>query len=338
MMAQQKILVSPLDWGLGHATRLIPVLKELESNNDLIIGINRTTEKLMKEHFPMAQFEEVPAYKIRNSKSGGFHTYVRVSLRIKKVKKLEEQWVSDFLKDNQVDLIISDSRFGFRNKSVKSIIISHQLNLKFPSFWRLFGKIAQGVNKKWLSAFDEVWIPDNENHELSGELSKETGLKIKFIGTQSRFKKKDFERKIPEPYILFIISGPEPQRSEMEHMILHQAPLIRQKVIIVGGKPEKNTKDFDCANAHWYAHMKTEELAAHIAYADMVISRSGYSSLMDYQTLGCKNLFLIPTPGQSEQIYLAKRMKEKGICDYAYQNKFILSEALLSIDAYKGFE
>jgi len=337
-MAKKKILVSPLDWGLGHATRLIPVLKEMGGQYDLIIGINKTTEKLMRDHFPKAHFEEVPGYKIRNSKSGGFHSYVRMSARIRKVKKQEELWVSDFLKKNQVDLILSDSRFGFRNDAVKSIIISHQLHLKFPPFWRLFGRIAQRINYKWLSAFDEVWIPDNENHELSGELSEGSGLNTRFIGIKSRFVKKEFERKISEPYILVVISGPEPQRSEMEHMILHQAPLVRQKVIVVGGKPEKKTKDFDCANAHWYAHLETDELAAFISHADLVISRSGYSSLMDYKALGCKNLYLIPTPGQSEQIYLAKRMKEKGICDFAFQKDFNLSEALLSIDAYDGFK
>lgn len=337
-MAQKKILVSPLDWGLGHATRLIPVLKEMETQYDLIIGINNTTEKLMRDHFPNAQFEEVPAYKIRNSRSGGFHSYVRLSSRIRKVKKQEELWVSDFLKKNKVDLILSDSRFGFRNDAIKSIIISHQLHLKFPPFWRLFGGIAQRINKKWLLAFDEIWIPDNEHHELSGELSVESGLTTRFIGTKSRFAKKDFERKSTEPYILVVISGPEPQRSEMEQMILHQAPLISQKVIIAGGKPEKKVNDFDCANAHWYAHLETDELAAFIFHADLVISRSGYSSLMDYKALECENVFLIPTPGQSEQIYLAKRMKAKGICDFAFQKDFNLPEALLSKDVFQGFQ
>jgi len=338
MMAQKRILVSPLDWGLGHATRLIPLIKELESDNDIIIGFNKTTEKLLKEHFPKAHFEEVPAYKIRNSRTVGFLSYVKMSNRIWRVKMQEELWVSNFLKGNKVDLILSDSRFGFRNDAVKSIIVSHQLQLKFPPFWRLFGRIAQLINYKWLSAFDEVWIPDIENHELSGELSEGSGLNTKFIGSKSRFVKKDYERKITESYILVVISGPEPQRSEMEHMILHQAPLIKQKVIVVGGKPEKKTKDFDCANAHWYAHLETDDLASFISHADMVISRSGYSSLMDYQKLGCENLYLIPTPGQSEQIYLAKRMKEKGICDFAYQKDFNLSEALLSIESYNGFK
>jgi len=338
MMIQQKILVSPLDWGLGHATRLIPVLKELENNNDLVIGINKTTERLMKDHFPNAQFEEVPEYKIRNSKSGGFYSYVKLSNRIRKVKKQEELWVREYVQKNTVDLIISDSRFGFRSNHVKSIIISHQLKLKFPPIWKLLGNIAQRINKRWLSAFDEVWIPDNENHELSGELSEESGLRTKFIGIQSRFLKKEFDREIAEPYILVIISGPEPQRSEMEHIILHQAPLIRQKVIIIGGKPENKMKDFDCANAHLYSYLDADELAAYITHADLVISRSGYSSLMDYHALGCENLFLIPTPGQSEQIYLAKRMKEKGICDFSYQKNFNLSEALFSIDAFHGFD
>ena len=118
---------------------------------------------------------------------------------------------------------------------------------------------------------------------------------------------------------------------------MHQAPHIEQKVIIVGGKPEKKAKKFDCANASWYPHLKTEELAAHIVHADLVISRSGYSSLMDYHRLACKNLFLIPTPGQTEQIYLARRMREKEISDFSHQKDFSLPESILSIDAFSGF-
>lgn len=338
MITGQKILASPLDWGLGHASRFLPVLQDLSKENELVIGVNTKTKDFIKQHLPDARLVEVPSYRIKYSNWGSFWSFLKLVPQLIRAKEEEEKWVHDFLKDHKIDLIISDSRFGFRHSNVKSVIISHQLNLQFPILWSLAGKIAQRVNNKWLSAFDEVWIPDEENHEISGNLSEKSFLKTKFIGVQSRFARKEYIRVEKESYVLCIVSGPEPQRSQLEHMILHQAPHIKQKVIIVGGKPEKKAKMFDCANASWYSHLETEELASYIMYADLVISRSGYSSLMDYHRLGCKNLFLIPTPGQTEQIYLAKRMKQKGISDFSYQNGFNLPDSIIANDAFKGFE
>ncbi len=337
MSNSQKILVSPLDWGLGHATRLIPIIKGLKGDKELIIGVNKTTERLMKVHFPDAIFEEVPAYNIRNSITGRFVSYVKMSAQIRKAKRAEEKWVKDFVAQNKVDLIISDSRFGFRHPDIKSVMVTHQLSLQFPLIWKMPGRIAQGVNEKWLSAFDEIWVPDDEQHSLSGDLSVHSRIASRFIGIQSRFEKKKTSSPVDYPYILCILSGPDPQRSELEKIILHQAPLISQRMVIVRGKPEKGAQKVNCANALRYSHLETEELATYIQNADLVMSRSGYSSLMDYKTLGCKNLFLVPTPGQTEQIYLAKRMKEMGICDFAFQSKFNLAESLLSIDYFNGF-
>jgi len=338
MSVPQKILVSPLDWGLGHATRLIPIMKSLNGDNQFIIGINKTTDRIMRSHFPDAQFEEVPPYQIRNSVTGRFVSYVKMSAQIRKAKQAEEQWVKEFVSKNHVDLIISDSRFGFRHPEVKSVMITHQLSLQFPLIWKMPGRIAQGVNEKWLFDFDEVWVPDDEQHGLSGDLSVHPKLKTQFIGIQSRFEKKKTSSPVDYPYILCILSGPDPQRSEFEKIILHQAPLISQRMVIVRGRPEKGAQKVNCANALRYSHLETEELAAYVQHADLVISRSGYSSLMDYKTLGCKNLFLVPTPGQTEQIYLAKRMKEMGICDFAFQSNFNLADSLLTIDYFKGFD
>lgn len=337
MLSSQKILVSPLDWGLGHASRLLPIVQDLSKDNEIIVGVNNKTRDFIKQHISDARFVEVPSYKISYSSWGSFWSFLRLVPQLMKSKKEEEKWVHDFLKDNKVDLIVSDSRFGFRHPSVKSVIISHQLKLQLPPFWNLLGKKAQEVNDKWLSAFDEVWVPDKEDHQLSGDLSMGSNLKTRFIGVQSRFERKKYENLEKVPYILCIVSGPEPQRSQLEHIFLHQAPHIDQKVIIVGGKPEQKMKKFDCANACWYPHLETEELAARIVHADLVISRSGYSSLMDYYRLGCKNLFLIPTPGQTEQIYLAKRMKENGISDFSNQKNFNLSELILTKNDFSGF-
>lgn len=332
------ILFSPLDWGLGHASRSLPLLQYLEAEgHHLMIGVNQLTKSFLQEHISKAEFFDMSSYGITYSKSASFITFAALAPRIIKAKKKESEWVKSFVSDHKVDLIISDSRFGFRHPDIKSVIISHQLNLQFPKGWGKVGKRAQKVNEKWLNEFDEVWIPDEENHYLSGDLSNSSLLKSRFIGIQSRMIKEESERPESDPYILCILSGPEPQRSILEKKIRQQSPQIKEHVIIVGGRPDKPSKVFNCANTTYHHHLDSKTLAQYIQHAELVISRSGYSSLMDYYQLECKKMFLIPSPGQTEQIYLARRMKEMGICDFSLQKSFSLVEAIKSEEVWEGF-
>ncbi len=338
MTKSLNILFSPLDWGLGHASRSLPLLQYLESQGHLLmVGVNELTKNFLQEHISKAEFFDMSSYGITYSRSASFVTFAALAPRIFKAKRVESEWVENFVANHKVDLIISDSRFGFRHEDVKSVIISHQLNLQFPKGWARVGKRAQKVNEKWLNEFDEVWIPDEENHYLSGDLSDNTSLKSRFIGIQSRMIKEDFQRPEKEPYILCILSGPEPQRSILEKKIRQQSPQIKKHVIIVGGRPDKPCKAFNCANTTYYNHLDTKSLEQYIQHADLVISRSGYSSLMDYYKLECKKVFLIPSPGQTEQIYLAKRMKEMGICDFSLQKSFSLVEIIKLSSKNSGF-
>lgn len=333
------ILFSPLDWGLGHASRSVSILKYLEEEgHHLTIGVNEMSRRFLQDHIPSATFVNVPSYQIKYGSGNSFFSYVALSARIWKARREEEKWVKEFVSQNQVDLIISDSRFGFRHSQIKSIIISHQLNLQFPKFWSLPGKLAQYINQRWLSTFDEIWVPDSENREISGELSLNRSLKTQFIGIQSRFENREYQTPNNNPYVLCILSGPEPQRSILEEQIIKQSSQLNQRLIIVGGQPDKDQSFYELSNVKYFTHLPTVELAAYIQHADLVISRSGYSSLMDYAILGCKSVFLIPTPGQSEQIYLAKRMKEKEVCNYMDQYNFSIKASLSEIDKYSGFK
>lgn len=332
------ILISPLDWGLGHASRMIPLLRQLEAQgHHLMIGVSELTRPFIKEHIPNAHYYAAPSYGIKYSKWGSFLSFVALGPRIFKAKQEEYEWVEKFVKSHKVDMIISDSRFGFRYTSIKSIILSHQLNLQFPKYLKWPGKWAQKVNEKWLSAFDEIWVPDSEDHYLSGDLSENPGMKYKLLGIQSRFEKGEESSPEKEDYVLCILSGPEPQRSIFERMIRQQSPQIKQHVVIIGGKPHEPGRPYNCANTTYFNHLDSKKLATYIRHADLVISRSGYSSLMDYQQLACKKLFLIPSPGQTEQIYLAHRMKQMNICDFAFQAHFNLNEVILGTKDFLGF-
>ena len=321
------ILLAPLDWGLGHASRMVPLLRKLEADgHHLMIGVNRITRSFILEHFHQAEVYDIPSYGIKYTKHGSFLSFVALGPRILRAVREEAMWIEEFIKNHQVDLIISDRRFGFRHSNIKSIIISHQLNLQFPKYWKWLGQYAQRVNEKWLNAFDEIWVPDSEAHELSGDLSRNNKLQYQCIGIQSRLAIGEEASPEKEPYILCILSGPEPQRTVLEQIIRQQSPQIKHHVVIVGGKPHEPKRPYNCANTTYFNHLNDDILANYIQHADLVVSRSGYSSLMDYKKLACKKMFLIPSPGQTEQVYLAKHMKALRICDYSLQSNFYLKK------------
>ncbi len=333
------ILVSPLDWGLGHASRLIPLLHYLENQGyQLHIGVNTLTEDFLRQNVKTALFYQVPSYRIKYSRFGTLPSYLKIIWQLLSAKKIENNWAKNFVARQTIDLIISDNRFGFYHEQVPSVIISHQLHLQFSKGWRFLGKFAQNVNHKWLSAFREVWVPDSENHDLSGQLSESKSLKIRFIGGQSRLMTPDNQVFSKRAYLLCILSGPEPQRSYFEKLIRQQAPLIRQQIIMLGGKPHQKTRKFDCANLTYYNHLDNDQMSALIQNASLIVSRSGYSSIMDYQKLCCKHMFFVPTPGQPEQLYLAQRFRKMGIAGFQNQSELNLPQMIAQINLFKGFE
>ncbi|MCK5777078.1 MAG: hypothetical protein KAH25_12920 [Bacteroidales bacterium] len=339
MIKPLKIFVAPLDWGLGHATRLVPLLKYLESQKcQLMIGVNDLTERFLKSQISNAEFIEIPSYDIKYDGRNTVFTSVKLFPQILRGKKVEGIWLANFIKKTSIDLIISDSRFGFFHPKIRSVIISHQLSLQYPKAYSVFGSFAQGMNHKWLKKFDAIWVPDISDSLLSGNLSSKTDLNPVFINPQSRFKPKVIKRTLKEDFILCIISGPEPQRFVFETLLISQAKDIDKKVVIVGGRPHEENEKNDYPNVIYYNHLNDDDMQAYIQHADLIISRSGYSSIMDYYTLGCKNIFLVPTPGQPEQVYLAERLMEKGICDFGFQDRFCLSKAVCDkSQKWKGF-
>jgi len=338
MQKKLKILAAPLDWGLGHATRMTPMLRNLiENKHQLMIGVNKLTSAYLKAQFPHAEFYDIPSYKIEYSVGTSSLALAKVIPKMIKAKKAENEWVKDFVNNNQVDFIISDSRFGFYHSSIPSVVISHQLTLQYPKAYSLLGKIAQAINEKWLKPFNQIWVPDSENHNLSGNLTVNNKLNTHFIGHQSRLKSQNKPNPVGKEYILCILSGPEPQRTKLENIIIKQSSTVKRQIVIIGGKPQEDKAQYDIGNVKYFNHLQDDEMAVYIQNASLIISRSGYSSIMDYNTLGCRQLFLIPTPAQTEQIYLAKLLKEKGICDFEYQNKFDFKNIEGFSQQWKGF-
>lgn len=211
---------------------------------------------------------------------------------------------------------------------IPSVILCHQLNL--PLKPRFLARIADWFHHLALSRFSEIWIPDFEGeNNLSGDLSHSNRRrrKVKFIGILSRMRRRESELEYDAAIVL---SGPEPQRSILEHMLVEQAIALPLRTIIIQGKTRARQHYFVEEHVEVASYFTSEELNGCLAASKVVVCRSGYSSLMDLAALGKKAL-LIPTPGQGEQEYLARYLSGKSGFAYQMQDRLNLGEGLKNV-------
>jgi len=330
---KKKILIAPLNWGLGHATRCIPIIKALiEANFKPILASDGDALTLLQKEFPQLTSYQLPSYQIEYSKKNNLKYKLLLSTpKILKAIRQEKKAVEEIIAKENVSGIISDNRFGVRSAKTPSVYITHQLNVLSGNTTLITSKIHQQI----ISKFDECWVPDGMSEfNLSGELSsvKKKQLKVKFIGTLSRFKKQAIIKKIE---VLIVLSGPEPQRSILEKKLLVQLKKTNKKVVLVRGIITNKKLPSVTENLTIVNYMLTEQLEQAINESEVVLARSGYSTIMDLEKLE-KKAFFIPTPGQFEQEYLASRMDKLGIAPFVHQDDFRM-QLLDYIKNYKGF-
>ena len=330
----KRILVAPLPWGLGHATRCIPIINALISHGfEPVIASDGGALELLKKEFPKLSAFELPSYNISYSKKENAFKlkFLKASPHILKTIKRERKYVEELVKTQNIDGIISDNRFGVRHNNIPSVYITHQLNvLSGKTTW-----FSSRWHQKIVKKFDQCWVPDFEHEpNLSGQLGhlKQKPEYVKYIGPLSRFKKQDSEKTID---ILIILSGPEPQRSQLEKKLLITLKNKKGKIIFVRGIIENKQKITKIENIELYNYMTSNELEMTINSSNLIVSRSGYTTVMDLAKLEKKAIF-IPTPGQFEQIYLAKILAKNLIIPSISQEK--LTKNNLNIDSlYSGF-
>lgn len=296
--ALNKVLYCVLDWGLGHASRSIPLIKLLQNRSvEVVIASNGKALSLLKKEFTTNQFIELSDYQVSYSQKGYLLPFKMLSQLhyIDAAIKKEHTQINSIVEQHQFDLIISDNRYGCFSKQIPSILITHQLQIKSP--W-LASWVNSTLSKK-LQPFNHLWVPDF-NHQLSGELSK-TSKQIEEIGWLSPYYNNQCTEDID---FLIVLSGPEPQRSILEEKLLNCLPK-KHKIVLVRGTNKSNPKL--TKHIESYDMVEPTRLNELLNRAKVVISRSGYSSIMDYKVLG-KKAILIPTPGQPEQKYLAKHL------------------------------
>lgn len=332
MNSKKKILVAPLNWGLGHATRCIPIINALLQNNfKVIISANGRSFYLLKEEFPELEFVKIKGVDVKYPRF--FPISISLFFQIPKILFAiysENKLLKKIVEKYKIDGIISDNRFGLFHKKVKSVFITHQLQIQSP----YLKNFIRRINYYFINKFKMCWIMDDEKLNLAGELSKPKKLpnNYKYIGLHSRL---EFSKKVKKYKLCFILTGPEPQRTGFEKIIMQSIKEIDEKIVIILGKTEEKniiTKN----NLTIISSSNTSEINKYILESEIIISRSGYSTIMDLQKLQSKAIF-VPTPGQTEQEYLANYLKEKRVCFYQKQNDFDLNKAINKSKNYCGF-
>jgi uncharacterized protein (TIGR00661 family) len=332
---QRNILVAPLNWGLGHATRCIPIIKELEKNGfNPIIASDGVALSLLKKEFPHLVALVLPSYQIeysikaKNLKWKLLKNSPKILLAVFNERKTVANWVSKY----NLCGIISDNRMGVYSKKIPSVYITHQLTvLSGKTTW-----LSSRLHRIFIKNFSECWIPDMKNAiNLSGTMGhlRKTTLRIKYIGILSRFEKQN----LPKKYnLMILLSGPEPQRTMLEEKLIDELQNYNATTIFIKGKVEKEKKIEVVNNITFYNFMQTDQLEKALNESELVLCRSGYTSIMDLAKLN-KKAFFIPTSGQYEQEYLAKRNKRYGFGPYCKIEDFKINK-LEEANLYNGFQ
>lgn len=319
-----KILIAPLNWGLGHASRCVPLVQRLlDEGNEVILGGDGESLTLLRKHFPQLRYTYLAPLNLRYSAgSRQVWAMIKAMPRLLKWAIQDHLMLKALLREEHIDQVISDNRFGLYNRQTECIYMTHQLHIMLPNGWKWAEGVASRVHARIYARYNKVWVPDYEDPQqsLAGELShpqqlkiKNEKLKIQYIGPLSRFQNTPMNQSTPNYDVVAVLSGLEPHRTLLEREIaaryttnpLTPNPLTPSILIVQGLMHRPNTR-IKRGNLTIVPSMGDKELVSALLSAKHIITRSGYSTIMDLEALGLMDKAeLIPTPGQPEQEYLA---------------------------------
>lgn len=328
-------MVTPLNWGLGHATRCIPIIDELlAQGQEVLLASDGRAGLLLQKEYPTLPYFELPSYQIRYPGSNMIWNMAWQLPRMMRAIRREAQVIRQLQEEEKIDIIISDNRFGCYSQKAHCVYMTHQLNIRIPLAplqW-----MVNQIHRSFIRQFDECWIPDTEKTPgLGGDLSHgQRPPKTTYLGPLSRFERMNASIKYD---LLIVLSGPEPQRTHLQELLLEQLTETKMQVLLVSGQPEREEHYFWNEQIEVVSFMTSKDLNKAIASSRLVICRSGYSSILDLAKMQQKAI-LIPTPGQTEQLYLAEQLRLSGRCYSDLQSRFELGRALEKAATYTGFE
>ena len=313
---RKRILFTILNWGLGHATRSIPVIRALTGKQvDVIIGSSGEALEMLKKEFPKLEFVSFPDYGIRYPFRNMLLNLFYQGPSVGKALIREYVLVQRLIRKRDIHGLITDSRFGCFSAGIPSVFITHQINLQSPN--PVFHLPVNLVNRWFITRHGQCWVPDFPGkYNLSGKLSRPAAFSVRYIGPQSRLSPTAASKSYRA---VAILSGPEPQRSILEKLLIKQLSKIPGRYLLIRGKPKlPNTSEIKGSNLEIMSFLSGETLNRVIQSAEIVICRAGYSSIMDLVRIRQKAL-LIPTPGQTEQEYLARHLE--GRAGFVFQDQ-----------------
>ena len=332
----KKILIAPLDWGLGHTTRCVTIVKLLlDKGFFVIVACNFKQKSILEKEFKNIEFLDLEGYNITYSRSPKLFPLKLIAQLPKIVYSIisEHRWLQKTIEKHKIDLVISDNRYGLYTSKVPCIFMTHQLTIKAPFGW--LENLLQRINYSYINRFTQCWVPDYEgNKNIAGLLShpkKMPAIPVLYIGPLARFNKED-NPTIRYHYCI-ILSGPEPQRTILEDIIVNQMLGIQWNFLLVRGKIDASPIETSLPNVTIKNHLTGLELQEAINASGFVITRSGYTSVMELLALQKKSI-LIPTPGQTEQEYLGKQLMHHHWAYCVNQKDFDLVD---SIEIAKDF-
>jgi UDP:flavonoid glycosyltransferase YjiC (YdhE family) len=311
------VLVSPLNWGLGHATRDIPVIKNLlEHNHEVTIAACGNARTVLEQEFPGCRSIEFPDYPMSFSASRFFLPKFVASLPIiLKAISDERKNLELILAKDPYDLIISDNRLGVYSSEIPSVFVTHQLHYHLPLVFWPAELLAVALNGFHHGKYRHVIVPDNmpTRTALAGKLSRPgtdaTKKRVYFSGILSSTHKRNGEEDLD---YLVMVSGPEPQRTSLEKILLDQIPAIEGRSVILLGSPGNHALQDQSDTCRIIPYASTGDKESLMNRAKFIICRSGYTSMMEIAELGKRHALFIPTPGQTEQEYLSWYYEKKG--------------------------
>lgn len=325
-----RILVVPLDWGLGHATRCVPIINELcEAGAEVYVAGEGMIVKILEKTRCNPVILPLKGYRVRYSRNRSFF-FPRLLLQLPRVYftyLAERRWLRNTIKQYRINAVISDNRWGLYHKKTPCVFITHQLAI--ATGISFLDKLAQKIQYRFINRFSECWVPDiAKGGGLAGKLSHPVDfprVPIHYLGPLSRFIKKKIEKNID---LLILLSGPEPQRTIFEELLLEQHGEFPDRTVMVRGYSGNCSPLLHShPNLQIWDYLDAERLNELILRSRQIVARSGYSTVMDLVTLE-QRAILVPTPGQTEQEYLAKYLHEQQWFYTRGQEKFSVAEAL----------
>lgn len=341
MSKKKNILYGVFDWGLGHATRSKPLITALlERGHKVEFITTGRALKVLQQHFGTeCSYRDVPSIVSPYTDKENFALNFALSTpkmlaSLSRARKISKK----IIKDNDYDIVISDCRYDVYGKRKNSYLINHQLRFAAPTGTETFVEAWLAYR---MERYHRIIVPDykSSKYNLSGRLSHKMKLipkkRIVYIGHLSQLKKKKNVNKDIDYFIT--LTGPEPQRSILEKKVFKQAGKLSGRVVIAGGNPDKQKVEIP-ENVEYYPYLGTEEMEEMMNRTKFFISRSGYTSMMELAETGIEKALLIPTPGQTEQEYLAEYYSKQGFFSCVDQKNLHLRKNIKQAKDFKGFQ